>query len=231
MSKGLETAVCLQSVLEKELKFHRTSRKSVSIAMANLADHILSQSKVVLFIDDVGFEQSAFKIAEKLFQHQNQKSEIFSGTFDFPQTTAVLLEPISKLELYHNEAAIISIVQKLRLIKNVSHVFCWITTKNLKSRLLTAFLAHMANVVVTVQSSKLLNILTKRKFASVRVRNFQHGLFEGSLSLKEIKQTVQKRVEEPAAPQPDQMGTFKIGDFNKSELEAKNNMKLPFELM
>jgi hypothetical protein len=199
--------------------------------MANLADHVLGQYKIVLFVDDVGLEQSAQKIAEKLFQNQNLSYETFNNNFEFPPSTSVILPPISKLELVHDDTVIISTVQKLKISRNVSHVFCWITTKNLKSRLLKQFLEHMANVVVTIHSLKALNILTKRKFGSVRIREFSHEIFSGGLELKEIKQTIQKKIEETPAQQPDKIGTFKIGDFNKSELEAKNSMKLPFEIM
>lgn len=199
--------------------------------MANLADHILGQHKVVLFVDDVGLERTANKIAEKLFQNQNLNYEDFGDKLDFSSSTSVILPPISKLELLHDDSMIISIVQKLKISRKVSHVFCWITSKNLKSRLLKPFLEHMANVVVNISSLKTLSILTKRKFGSVRIREFSHEIFTGGLELKEIKQTIQKKVEETPTQQPDKIGTFKIGDFNQSELEAKNSMKLPFEIM
>jgi hypothetical protein len=196
-----------------------------------LSNYIVGQHKFVLFVDEVGIERSSKKILEKLLGEQNVSYDSFSEDHKFTEKTAVVLEPISKLELNQDESSIASTIQSLKLDKNVSQVFGWATTKNIHSRLLLPFLEHMSDIVVTLKSESYLSILTKRKFGSVKLKDYQHELTKGKTSVKEFKAEKQKVIQDEPTINPESIGTFKIGEFNSSELEARKNLKLPFEIM
>lgn len=102
--------------------------------------------------------------------------------------------------------------------------------RNINSRLLLPFLEHMSSIVVTIKSERNLSILTKRKFSSVKLKVYHHELCQGKTSIKELK-VIEPEVAQSESTNPESIGTFKIGEFNATELEAKKNLKLPFEIM
>jgi hypothetical protein len=195
-----------------------------------LSNHIVGNYKLVLFIDNIGIERSSGKLLEKLLDEQNLKYETFTEQLELTSETAVFLPPISKLELNYDEASIAETIQGLKLNRNVTQIFGWATSKNINSRLLIPFLESMSDVIVTIRSDKLLSILTKRKFGSVKLKEYQHELTCGRTSIKEYKLEKQKVVQE-VETSPESIGTFKIGEFSSMELEAKQKQKLPFEIM
>lgn len=192
--------------------------------------HIIGFYKFVLFIDDVGIERSSSKIIEKILSEQNVTFLHYEKNFEINKPCSVILQPISKMELDHKENEIAIIIQRLKINQNVTQVFGWASRKNINSRLLIPFLEHMSDVVVNIKSNKTLSILTKRKFGSAKLKDYSHELLSGRTAIKEFK-------EEKVAPvtteieDPQMIGTFKIGEYNTNELEAKKNLKLPFELM
>lgn len=199
-----------------------------------LSNYLVGSHKFVLIVDEVGIERKSELIIEKSLAEQNVNYEKFNGNLEFIAKTSVVLPPISKLSLTHKLESIAAIIQTLKLDRNVTQVFAWATTKNINSSLLVPFLEHMSSVLVTIKSNKLLSILTKRKFGSVKLKHYQHELTEAkwTISIKELKPEEQKVLQnEEAAINPEIIGTFKIGEFNAEELEAKKNLKLPFELM
>lgn len=198
--------------------------------MALLSNHMVGSHKIVLLIDDIGVGGYGCKLLDKLLLEQNVAYEKFDGHHEFPNRISIVAT-ISKLELEHGQPAAIRSIQKLKSNPNVAQIFCWATSKNIKSRLMIPFLEHMSNLVVHINSNKLLSILTKRKFGSVKYKVYQHDLIMGNTSIKEYKEPVTKAKEEEPVVNPESIGTFKIGEFTSSELEAKKNMKLPYELM
>lgn len=194
-----------------------------------LSNYLVGSHKVVLIQDDVGIERSSEKLIDKLLKEHNTSYEVFNGNHEFCGKTAVVLEAVSKLELDSDEKGIIENLQLLRHNKNVSQIFLWATSKNISSTVLVPFLQHMSNVIVHITSVKHLKVLTKRKYGSIQVKDFQHELCSLNTSIKEVKVTTKpKEAEENIEPVG---GTFKIGKFNDDELEMKRKLKLPFELM
>lgn len=192
-----------------------------------LSSYIVGPIKLVLIVDNVGIERHAEKILEKLLNKPITWCERLGDNI-----ASTVCVNISKLELEHDEASIGSIIQTLKLNSNVSQVFCWATCKNVNSRLLVPLLEHQSNAVVTIESNKILTILTKRKHSSVKLKTYQHELIQGGIAVKEIKpDDVRSAQVVTTALNPEEMGTFKIGNFTSEELAAKENLKLPFEIM
>ena len=183
-----------------------------------LSNHIVGHFKFVLFVDNIGIERSSSTILKKLLTEQNVTYETCEDVHEFPNKTAVVLHPFSKLELDHNETSIVSMVQSLKLNKNVTQVFGWATSKNIHSRLLIPFLQHMSDVIITVESDNHLSIFTKRKFGSVKLKQYQHELIKGKTDVKEFKPEKQKVLQDEPAVNPESIGTFKIGEFNGEQI-------------
>lgn len=196
-----------------------------------LSNFVVGSHKFVLFVDGAGLERSSQKLIQNLLSEQSVNFAKFDGSFEFSKPTTVLLEPISKMELISDSASIYTTIQMLKLNENVSQVFCWATSKNITDRLLIPFLEHLCNILVTIKSTKHLSILTKRKFGTVRLKQYQHELLQGKTAIVELKISTIKVAPVTIEVDPETVGTFKIGEFNAEELEAKQNLKLPYELM
>lgn len=194
-----------------------------------LSAHIIGNYKLVVFIDDIEIERNSIKLMKSLLQDKpvtvlDEKSEIKTKSH-------VILSPISKLLLKHSECNIFNLIHMLKLNDNVDQIFCWITTKNIKNNFLIPFLDHMSEITVTIKTNHL-SILTKRKYGNVKLKKFQHELQAGKMSLKDINDAQQTKEEIKRVEDPEISGTtFKIGQFKNDELEAKKNLKLPFEIM
>lgn len=195
-----------------------------------LSSHIVGNHKFVLFIDNIGFERNSEKVFEKLLSEQNVSYEKYNDSLEIINKSAVVIQSISKMN-FNSKKSIPSTIQAFKLNKNVTQVFAWATTKNIQDPLTIPFLEHMSNVVVLIKSNTVLSILTKRKFGSVKLKEYQHELIRGSTSIKELKHEQLKVNEEDSIINPEIIGTFKIGEFNSNELEARRNLKLPFEIM
>lgn len=193
-----------------------------------LSNHIIGSHKFVLFIDDVGNERNGVKIMENLLAENNV---IFTDKIsEINEKSSVLMSPLSKLSLTYRDEEIFRLIQSLKRNENVNQIFCWATSKNINSSILIPFLDHMSDVTVTIKSPSHLTILTKKKFGNVKLKEYHHELQLGKTSLKEV--TVKSMPKEVTkAEDPEIIGTFKIGQFKNDELEAKKNMKLPFEIM
>lgn len=182
----------------------------------------------MLFIDDVGNERNGVKIMENLLAENNV---IFTDKIsEINEKSSVLMSPLSKLSLTYRDEEIFRLIQSLKRNENVNQIFCWATSKNINSSILIPFLDHMSDVTVTIKSPSHLTILTKKKFGNVKLKEYHHELQLGKTSLKEV--TVKSMPKEVTKTEdPEIIGTFKIGQFKNDELEAKKNMKLPFEIM
>lgn len=193
-----------------------------------LSNHIIGSHKFVLFIDDVGNERNGVKIMENLLAANNV---IFTDKIsEINEKSSVLMSPLSKLSLTYRDEEIFRLIQSLKRNENVNQLFCWATSKNINSSILIPFLDHMSDVTVTIKSPSHLTILTKKKFGNVKLKEYHHELQLGKTSLKEV--TVKSMPKEVTKTEdPEIIGTFKIGQFKNDELEAKKNLKLPFEIM
>lgn len=196
-----------------------------------LSNYIIGNSKLVLFIDNVGMEQNGVKIVENLLKENSMNFEkLINENCEFNQKTSVILNPISKLELTKSEQEIFTLIQSLKNQENVNQIFAWATAKNISSKILIPFLDYMSDVTINIKSNQHLSILTKKKSGNMKLKDFQHELCSGKTFIKEIQQKSTPK-EEVKQEDPEVIGTFKIGQFKNDELEAKKNLKLPFEIM
>lgn len=196
-----------------------------------LSNYLIGPHRLVLFIDDLGIEKLALSLLDKLLKEQNVNYTVLGMGNQFsPEKTAVVFQPISKLQLDFSEREIIEKVQILKFNENVTQIFLWASCKNIHSPLLVPFLQHMANVIVHITSDKHLTVQTKRRHGSVQIKDFQHDIGSMNIVVKEINHKEVAKVKEEAL-NIETMGTFKIGEFNKEELEMKKKLKLPFEIM
>lgn len=196
-----------------------------------LSNQIVGNHKLVLFIDEVGIERNSAKIMEMLLKEQNVLYELFEENLNITSKQTVVFPSLSKLEVNHNESFVIDIIQGLKINKNVSQIFVWATVKNVQHRLLIPFVEHISDVIITIKSSDVLSTLTRRKFGSTKLKEYRHELLQGKSLIKELKIDSQKQTQAEPTINPESIGTFKIGEFNQAELEAKNKLKLPFELV
>lgn len=201
-----------------------------------LSNLVVGHQKFVLFVDDVGVERNSNKIIQKVLDEQNVKFQYFpaqdlNDELVFPEPTVLILKPFSKLELDYSCSRIFELILKLKHTKNVKQIFGFATIKNTSSRILIPFLEHMSDLVVNIKTDKVLSILTKKRLGSVKLKEYQHELLINKTGIKEIKQEKKQIIEEEPKINPETIGTFKIGQFKANELEAKKNLKLPFELM
>lgn len=198
-----------------------------------LSNHVIGNHKFVLFVDNVGMERNSERILEKLLSEQNVVYEKFNGNPEIIKSQdkiSLILQPISKMNL-DDQSSIASTIQTLKINKCVTQVFGWATSKNIGNHLTIPFLEHMSSVVVTIKSESVLSILTKRKFGSVKFKEYQHELTRGLTSIKEMKHEKAKTTSTEPTINPETIGTFKIGEFSDNELEARKNLKLPFEII
>ncbi|KAG5670976.1 hypothetical protein PVAND_001204 [Polypedilum vanderplanki] len=192
-----------------------------------ISTQIIGNYKFVLFVDDVGIERNSVKILDNILREANLLYEINDGSVTVLKQTNVILEAISRLELEYNEKDIFTNIQKLKLNENVSQIFAWISSNNVHSKILIPFLEHMSELIVTIKSNNQLSILSKSKSGNVKLKEYHHELMNNKTMIKEIK--IEKVQEQKEDVNVDNIGTFKIGQFTAEELEAKRNLKLPFE--
>lgn len=219
-------------------KFDTSTNQNINIGeyffdylLKMLSNQIVGNHKLVLFIDEVGIERNSSKIMEMLLKEQNVLYELFDEHLSITSKKAVVLPPLSKLEVNHSESYVVDIIQSLKVNKNVSQIFVWATIKNVQLRLLVPFVEHISDVVITIKSKEVLSILTRRKFGSTKLKEYHHELLQGKSLIKELKLDNQKQTQAEPTINPESIGTFKIGEYNQAELEAKNKLKLPFELV
>lgn len=196
-----------------------------------LSNFIIGNYKLVLFIDNVGIERNGIKILENMLKESSINfEESIHEKCAFSEKTSVILLPISKLELTKCEKEIFTLIQTLKNSKNVNQIFAWATRKNIRNKLLIPFIEYMSDVSVIIKTNQHLSILHKKKNGNVKLKDYQHELCSGKTMIREIQQKLAPK-EETKSEDPEVIGTFKIGQFKNDELEAKKNLKLPFELM
>lgn len=198
-----------------------------------LANHIIGNHKLVLFVDNIGVERNSKKIIGNILSEKNITCEnINEENFDLVNKTNISLVNISLLELKYDERGIFRIIQKLKLNENAIQIFAWASSGNIQSKILIPFLEHLSEMIVTIHSSELLSILTKSRSGNAKLKDYQHELLSGKTYVKEHAAVkVQQEVQQQKPEQDAESTTFKIGQYNASELEAKRNLKLPFEKM
>lgn len=195
-----------------------------------LSNYIVGQNKFVLFVDETGMERNSKTIIKNLLNEQGQ-SYVSNISEIKMEKNNVILDPFSKLTIFQSEKEIFRMIQDLKINENVIQIFGWISIKNIQSKVLQPFLEHMSDILVTIKSTKHLSILTKSKLKIVKLKDYQHELLNGKTFIKEIKLDKIMKEDKSTTEDIENIGTFKIGQFNANELEAKRNLKLPFEIM
>ena len=196
-----------------------------------ISNQIIGNYRLVLFVDHIGIERNGMKIIDNILNQQNINYEVLEKNFEISKSsTNVVLAPISKLELKYSEKEIFSIIQELKRDENVLQIFSWISSKNIKSKILIPFLEHMSELILTITSQEHLSILSKSRSGNVKLREYRHELVTGKTYIKEVKNSkIQQEDIRREEEDIENLGTFKIGQFTAEELEAKRNLKLPFE--
>lgn len=199
--------------------------------MTTLSSLIIGNYKFILFIDYVGSERNTLKIVENMLKENNVNYEkISENKLNFCENTSIILDPISKLELNLKEEEIFCLIQTLKIAKNVNQIFAYASEKNISSKILIPFLDHMSDITITIHTDQHLSILTK-KSSGVKLKEFHHELSKGKILLKEFSQKAITKEVNKSDGNVEPEATFKIGQFKSDELEAKKNLKLPFEIM
>lgn len=196
-----------------------------------LSSNLIGNYKFVLFVDNFGIEPNWSTIMTKLLEEQNQNYKFYNDNEDILEKSYIIIGSLSKLELKYDEQHIYEIFRKIQELKsneNVLQLFGWISNKNVQNKVLVPFLEHMSNLIVTVHDSEHMTIVSKNKSGIIKSKEYIHELSLGKTSIKEFKkENVQLLTQEMNV---ENLGTFKIGQ-KADELEAKRNMKLPFEIM
>ena len=195
---------------------------------------IIGNYKFVLFVDSFGIGPNLETILTKLLEEQNQSYEFYNECEDILEKKCIIIGSLSKLELKYNEHVYENIFRKIQELKsneNVLQLFAWISSKNVQNKILTPFLEHMSNLIVTINDGRYLTIVSKSKSSLVKSKEYYHELILGKTSIKEFKRdNVQQIIASEVSEDIENLGTFKIGQ-KADELEAKRNLKLPFEIM
>lgn len=84
-----------------------------------------------------------------------------------PKKTNVILGNISKLELNWSVSNIVQLVHSLKKCQNLKQTLAWASVKHIQDGKLIPFLHYMADIVITFQDERTLNVLTKRSSGSV----------------------------------------------------------------
>ena len=196
-----------------------------------LSSNVIGNYKFVLFVDNFGIESNWRAILKKLLEEQNQNYKFYDEFEDVLEKSSIILGSLSELELKYTEHVYENIFRKIQVLKssdNVSQIFGWICSKNVQNKILVPFLEHMSNLTVTINDSEHMIIVSKNKSGIIKSKEFIHELSLGKTSVQEFK----KENIQLVAPEVnvENLGTFKIGQ-KADELEAKRNLKHPFEIM
>ncbi|CAG9807875.1 unnamed protein product [Chironomus riparius] len=195
-----------------------------------LSSNVIGNYKFVLFVDNYGIEPNWKIILKKLLEEQNQIYKFYDEFEDCLEKSSIIIS-LSELELKSTDNVYENIFRKIQELKssdNVLQIFGWICIKNVQNKILVPFLEHMSNLIVTINDSEHMTIVSKNKSGSMKSKDFIHELSLGKTSVQESKkENIQSIVLEMNV---NNLGTFKIGQ-KADELAAKRNLKLPFEII
>jgi len=196
-----------------------------------LSSNLVGNYKFVLFVDNFGIEPNWTTILTRLLEEQNQNYKFFNECEDILEKSCIILGSLSEFELNYTEHVYENIFRKVQELKssdNVLQIFGWINSKNVQNKILVPFLEHMSNLTVTIDDSEHMTIVSKNKSGIIKSKEYIHELALGRTSIKEFKkENIQLIAQEVNV---ENLGTFKMGQ-KADELEAKRNLKLPFEKM
>lgn len=185
-------------------------------------------------IDNLKLEKQSYKILESNINRTRSGvlKEIgdFSKLPELTEPTNIVLEPLSKLSRSYKESEIFKFIQTLKQNKYIKQIFLWATTTNLHDNkiFLVPFLHHMADLVVNFKDNNTLTILNKGTTGLVSNKNYSYEV-QNDLAIEiKLKITPAKSADINAI-NPENIGTFKIGNLNENELLAKKSLLLPYE--
>lgn len=185
-------------------------------------------------IDNLELENQSYKILESNINRTSSGALKEIGDFtklpELTEPTNIVLEPLSKLSRAYQESEIFKFIQTIRQNKYIEQVFLWASTTNLhdNKKFLVPFLHHMADLVVNFKDNNTLTILNKGTTGLVSNKNYTYKVQnEFAIEIK-LKTTPAKNADINAI-NPENIGTFKIGNLNENELLAKKSLLLPYE--
>ncbi|XP_050075391.1 elongator complex protein 5 [Anopheles maculipalpis] len=201
-----------------------------------LSSRALPQQKIIVITDKVGFEPNASSVIASLLKEQ------YGDTAGSAELVAHLNERakfqlmiISNLERRFEAAQIFKYITRCRKTPQIQHVFVWIVEQKLKEAFLLPYIEHMADSVITFEEKTHLSLLVKKHTGAVTNKYYEFDPMKESFFVVEVKRsastkqsTALKEADEPPAPNPAALGTFKI-DLKDEEMAAKNALTLPFE--
>ncbi|XP_065082575.1 uncharacterized protein Elp5 [Ochlerotatus camptorhynchus] len=197
-----------------------------------LSNYLLNQQKIILIKDQLGIETTAQKIVTIWLHDGKGPDAVPKPVESLNEQEQYLFARISKLARIKNPPELFKFVQRCKRNDLVQYLFLWATEKNISQSFLLPYLEHQSELIVTLEDERHLSILVKKSGGSVSNKRYQYQLQEGTFSTKELKKSdramVTSEVESPSID-PASLGTFKIGDLNKEEQQAKKALTLPFE--
>ncbi|XP_035906925.1 elongator complex protein 5 [Anopheles stephensi] len=142
---------------------------------------------------------------------------------------------ISSLERRFEPAQLFKYIARCRKTPTIEHVFVWIVEQKLQETFLLPYIEHMADSVITFEDTTHLSLLVKKHTGAVTNKYYEFDPTKDSFLIVEVKRsaaakqgTASKEADDPPAPNPAALGTFKI-DLKDEEMAAKNALTLPFE--
>lgn len=187
----------------------------------------------LLLADQLGIEKNAQKIVTTWLHDGMGPNAIPKPVENLNEQEQYLFARISKLARVKNPPELFKYVQRCKRNNQVQYLFMWATEKNISQHFLVPYLEHQSELIVTLEDERHLSILVKKSGGSISNKRYQYQLQEGNFSAKELKKPDRAKVTAAAeAPSidPASLGTFKIGDLNEAEQQAKEALTLPFEL-
>lgn len=187
--------------------------------------------------DNLGFELKSTEILNSWINKHNRESlavlepKSLSDSHLVTNKAYLVLPPLSKLILSDAVEAIIDTIKQAKNNSNIQQLFIWVTLKNIQHHFIVPFVVHLADIVLTFDNERNLNILTKKSSGSVTRKRYQYqvDLQSKNFNVKEIELSKVKRQDDQPSIDPHSLATFKIGNLSVSEQKARAEVLMPYE--
>lgn len=219
------------------VSFTRRNNASQLLNRAELLSaRALPQQKIVVIADKVGFEPNASTVISSWLKEQYGEaagSPVLVKQLDEKARFQLMI--ISSLERRFEPAQMFKFITRCRKTATIEHVFVWIVEHKLQESFLLPYIEHMADSVITFEDKTHLSLLVKKQTGSVTNKYYEFDPTKDSFLIVEVNRsasakqsTASKEADDPPAPNPAALGTFKI-DLKDEEVAARNALTLPFE--
>lgn len=187
-----------------------------------------------LFSDLIGRETTSMNIITSLIKQQDTENIIFTSldNKNTQNSHYFIFPPLSKLILKLSVEEIIKKIKVTRENPQIKQFFIWITPKNIEHPFISSFVMHLADTIVEFIDNSQLILYQKKSRGTIQKRNFNYKFDKQKIfeitEIHKSSDTTQKSQKSPA-PNPEQLSTFKIGDFSAEELKAKSELEMSYE--